>query len=336
LSFGRRHVSTTQTSIQPGIQHAEVQEQMKMKRIVLGMDSEGHYEPAAHLLARLRPEGAAVDVFHCAEIPFLVSDMTLPSSVGLMTDILEEEKKLGQRLAEDAARRLRETGLTVRASDVTGGYPSAAIMHYADENKADLIAVAGTHKGALRAFFLGSVARALVTGAHQNVLVAKGDIAPEGTVRAVFATDHSEYANRCLQELLALAPRGLSHLTVITCYPKELVRAMRPFLDEFALDPAEWIEKNLEERNEKVRQMLEPLGCPVDTRIFADAATSSIPVAMKDTGADLLILGAQGHGFLERLTLGSTSFHQVMAEPYSVLVLRAPSPGKKTGDSAGQ
>jgi nucleotide-binding universal stress UspA family protein len=205
-------------------------------------------------------------------------------------------------------------------------------MHHADEIDARLIAVAGTRKGVLRAFFLGSVARALVTGAHQSVLVAKGEIAAEGPVRAVFATDHSEYANRCLQELLALAPRGLSHLTVITCYPKELVHAMRPFLDEFALDPAEWIEKNLEERNEKVRRTLEPLECPIETRIYADAATSSIPVAMKETGADLLILGAQGHGFLERLTLGSTSFHQVMAEPYSVLLLRASSPTEKAGD----
>jgi nucleotide-binding universal stress UspA family protein len=106
---------------------------------------------------------------------------------------------------------------------------------------------------------------------------------------------------------------------------------MRPFLDEFALDPAEWIEKNLEERNEKVRQILEPLGCPIDTRVYADAAASSIPVAMKETGAELLILGAQGHGFLERLTLGSTSFHQVMAEPYSVLVLRASSPMETRG-----
>ena len=36
----------------------------------------------------------------------------------------------------------------------------------------------------------------------------------------------------------------------------------------------------------------------------------------------LMILGAQGHGFIERLLIGSTSLHQVAAEPYPVLVLR--------------
>lgn len=37
---------------------------------------------------------------------------------------------------------------------------------------------------------------------------------------------------------------------------------------------------------------------------------------------ELLILGAQGHGFWERLTVGSVSFHQAIAESHSVLMLR--------------
>ena len=39
--------------------------------------------------------------------------------------------------------------------------------------------------------------------------------------------------------------------------------------------------------------------------------------------ADLLVLGAQGHGFLERLTTGSVSLDQAVARPYSVIVMRA-------------
>jgi hypothetical protein len=37
----------------------------------------------------------------------------------------------------------------------------------------------------------------------------------------------------------------------------------------------------------------------------------------------LLILGAQGYGFWERLMVGSISFHQAIAEPHPVLILRA-------------
>jgi nucleotide-binding universal stress UspA family protein len=305
-----------------------------MNRIVLGVDREYHHEPALRLLARLHPEGAAVDVFHVGEIPLLFSDMTLPSAMDLMADALEEEKRSGHKVCEEAAEQLRESGFTVRVPPVVGGYPAAEIMDYADRIDARLIAVGGTRKGVLRSLFLGSVGRALVIGAHQNVLIAKGAPTESGPVRAVFATDHSAYADRCLEELLTLAPRGISHLTVVTCYPKEFVHAIRPMLPEFVVDPSDWIETNLRERNERVVYALKPLGCEISSRVYCDTATSSIPKAMKETGADLLILGAQGHGFIERLKLGSTSFHQVIAEPYPVLVLRVPVTPKETPKKA--
>ena len=44
---------------------------------------------------------------------------------------------------------------------------------------------------------------------------------------------------------------------------------------------------------------------------------------MAEEQADLLILGSHGHGALERLALGSVSFHQVVATPHNVLVVRA-------------
>jgi nucleotide-binding universal stress UspA family protein len=141
----------------------------------------------------------------------------------------------------------------------------------------------------------------------------------------VFATDHSSYADRCVPELLALAPRGISRLTVLSCYPPEFARAIRSLLPEFVLDPAEWIEANLRERNEQVARTLTPLGCEIDTRVCSAPAATGIPKVMQETGADLLILGAQGHGFLDRLKMGSTSYHQVTAEPYSVLLLRVPA-----------
>ncbi|RYG31629.1 universal stress protein, partial [bacterium] len=45
---------------------------------------------------------------------------------------------------------------------------------------------------------------------------------------------------------------------------------------------------------------------------------------MSETGSDLLILGARGHGLIERLLIGSLALHVVVAEPYSVMVLRLP------------
>jgi hypothetical protein len=44
---------------------------------------------------------------------------------------------------------------------------------------------------------------------------------------------------------------------------------------------------------------------------------------MDAMSADLLILGAKGHGFLERITMGSVSLRQAIAGMYSTLILRA-------------
>jgi len=43
---------------------------------------------------------------------------------------------------------------------------------------------------------------------------------------------------------------------------------------------------------------------------------------MHSTGAELMVVGAHGKGWIERLLIGSTSLHEVIDEPYNVLVLR--------------
>jgi nucleotide-binding universal stress UspA family protein len=44
---------------------------------------------------------------------------------------------------------------------------------------------------------------------------------------------------------------------------------------------------------------------------------------MLDTQADILVMGAQGHGFVERVFIGSVSLHQALYEPYPVMIVRA-------------
>jgi nucleotide-binding universal stress UspA family protein len=179
------------------------------------------------------------------------------------------------------------------------------------------------------------VGRGLVIGAKQSLLIAKGEVAPEGSVRAVLATDHSRYADRCLTTLLNLAPKGIAHLTVLTAYPRESVEAIRPFLPDYVLDPANWIDDSLRQRNDHVKERLAPLGCTFDERVVNEQPNAAIKQAMEETGADLLILGAQGHGWVERLTLGSVSFHQAVVEPSSVLILRAPNGAGEDSTAAG-
>jgi hypothetical protein len=63
--------------------------------------------------------------------------------------------------------------------------------------------------------------------------------------------------------------------------------------------------------------------CPDCTPVsLRGEVNATLRELMRTEQADLLVLGAQGHGFLDRMRSGSVSFHQVVGESYSVLVLR--------------
>jgi nucleotide-binding universal stress UspA family protein len=287
-------------------------------RIVLGIDSAGRWRSAADLLIRLHFREGVVDTLHVDEPPVYFLGTPVEGLAKLAAEGTNPE---GQRRAEEASALLREQGLITGACTVASGSAAAGLLRYADQVKAQLIAVGNSGKSPMRAFFTGSVGRGLVIGAHQSILIARtASLGSREPVRAVLATDHSAYSNRCIDRLLRLAPQGISHLTVLTVYPKDRMEALRPFLPDFVLDPASWIEEGLEKRNQEVMDRLASLGCVLESRVASGDVHQSIHEVMAE--ADLLILGAQGHGFTDRLTLGSVSFHEALAQSHSILLLR--------------
>jgi nucleotide-binding universal stress UspA family protein len=84
-----------------------------------------------------------------------------------------------------------------------------------------------------------------------------------------------------------------------------------------------WAEDRLSRENLEVCGRFKGLVRSCTQRVERGDANAAIRTVMRQENADLLILGAQGHGFLDRLQHGSVSFHQVVAESYSVLLLRA-------------
>jgi nucleotide-binding universal stress UspA family protein len=84
-----------------------------------------------------------------------------------------------------------------------------------------------------------------------------------------------------------------------------------------------WVRARLTEKTEGVCETLKTIGAKCEARVVDMEPIAAIRYMMSETKADLLILGAQGHGFIERLTIGSISLYEVIAEPYNVLLIRA-------------
>lgn len=234
------------------------------------------------------------------------------------------DKLAGQRehqLQEAASSRGEAVRVRVRI-----GHPVTELLNRADETQADLITTLASDKTTLTAFFLGSVARGVVEGASQSVLLTRGS-APARPLKLLVASDHSEYAEKALATLIGWAPKGIGQLTLLHVRPPAFKADMEQLAQEIAREAYGRAIRKPEEVTAAAAQALgAALNLPaasVTSRTASGSVSAAIEAALEETGADLLVLGARGHSLLERLTLGSVSFRAVISCPKSVLVLRA-------------
>lgn len=291
-----------------------------MKTLV-GIDSSGTYRPALDLLGRLRfAENRTI----LAHIEPPVTGVLAGSPVlydGSMAEVELAIERDGKRLLCEAERIAEGAGIEFTEGVQATGGTSGILLNLAEERRVDLVAIGSERRGRVGSFFFGSVGRALAINAASSFLIARNGGA--GPVKAVFATDHSEYANRCFARLLDMNPKGLSEVTIVT--------ATESILEERLSAAVGYAENTITEK-EEVWKMLGDLmvdrlhrsGRRGEYRLVEGHPVDAIHRAMEETKADLLILGARGHGIVERLLIGSLALHCIVAEPYNVLVLRFP------------
>lgn len=289
-------------------------------KALLGADAATGLEaPAAILLKRLRFNASQVEVARVVVPPLTVSWEMAPGMLPLSyPDLIEADEKRAKELTAEVAASF-DGGVAT----VLHGSPAGELLRRAEESGADLIAVNGHEDSPLIAFLIGSTARSLVLGAKQSVLLAKPDDEPaDAPVRAVLATDHSEYADRACEKLLRFWPRGLEHVTILSSYPEDRLKALEPMLPPLGISPTGALHDQLESKNEALAEKLRAFCPSVETLVSPLPVHEAIAMTMTGAKADLLILGARGHGFLERLTVGSVALQEALTLPHSVLVLR--------------
>ncbi|MCS6918537.1 MAG: universal stress protein [Fimbriimonadales bacterium] len=297
-----------------------------MMRIVVGVDGEGAYQRALAWIDALGFEQPHLILASVIEPP-------RPPVVGVVAPFPDEVFVQAMQAQEEAARqRLSELESQLQAQGVAAesvvrfGQAGAKLLELADERDAEMIALGGTSKGALQAFLVGSAARTAITNARQSLLIAHTPPNAEQPLHAVIATDHSDYNYRCLDLLLQFVPRKLQRIAVATAFDLdeetlELLTRNAPAVQQSGAD---WIIEQLHERNRQVCERLRPLQAACESLVVEGLPIPSLREAMRETNSQLLILGAKGHGLIERLSLGSVSYHFAVGERVNLLILRAP------------
>ncbi len=292
-------------------------------KIVVGVDTQGLYESAINILTRAQLSEMELHLVHVIENLFAFNPIPYPGPAFETAQVLEKIEKSSKELVEKACQELKQKNIQAKAV-ILRGHPVDQISHYAEEIAADMIATGSEKKGTLGSLFFGSVTRGLVIGAPKSILIAKGEISDSGKLKAVLATDHSDYNAKAVKQLIKIAPQGFEKITVLTVYdkPPKGFAMFEYDAPELTDEAVQSMEQELHNRNNKIIESLSPLGAECESRVQMGDTNQVLHNVMEETGSDLLITAAQGHGFVERVTVGSITFHQVVSEPYSVWVIR--------------
>jgi nucleotide-binding universal stress UspA family protein len=292
-------------------------------RIVLGVSSPENHVHAMELIAALRFPRTEIHAVHAVDRLIGPEYFGLPPGSGDIAAQIEEMQQQGaEAQLRDAAAALENLGMRAIRREILGGFPGSSVCHYADSVHADLIAIGWEKHGPVEGLLAGSVARSIVVHAHQSVLIAKRHHLQK-PLKCVLATDHSKWMDEHIVRLISMHPSGVSEITVLTAFPQRVAHTLTHLMPEAVRNIRPWMEEKLREKNEVLMKRLRDMG-PVacDSVVSSEPVDHAIANTMAETGADMLILGAHGHGFYARAMLGSVSYPQAIYGPHSTLILR--------------
>lgn len=209
---------------------------------------------------------------------------------------------------------------------VRSGSPAVEILRYATDEDVDLL-VLGTHgRTGFERFMVGSVTEKVLRKAPCPVLSVppQAEGQPEHPVfrKILCGADFSDTSNHAAGYALSLAQEANGQLTLLHVvdwmpdknfakYPQFDAAAYRQVITREARRQLEALVP------EEARNWCEP-----DLRISCGKPYREIVRIATEEAADLVVLGAHGHGPIDRMLFGSTTEHVVRQAHCPVLTIR--------------
>jgi nucleotide-binding universal stress UspA family protein len=148
-------------------------------------------------------------------------------------------------------------------------------------------------------------------------------------VKVLIATDGSEGAVTAAQQALRLMNPDASVLVLaVVETPADSAAGFDSGFGGSVADPGvlevEW-ESGQRRADDAAGRTIEGLGsrAGIESRIEGGDPATAICEVAREVGADVVVVGSRGHGFLRRALLGSVSSHVLHHAPCPVLVVRS-------------
>lgn len=282
-----------------------------------------------HAIAVAEWYGAHLSVTYVHHAPLATLALTsVPVSATMEGAFLssgDREKWKGQLEAFISARAATTVPVDLYVAE---GNAASKIIEQAES--ADMLVI-GTHgRSGYRHALLGSVVEKVVRRASCPVLTIPPAATGTPSVPALFnhivvAVDWSRTSLLALAYAVSLARESDSKLTVLQVVetPRELAR-WAGASEEGAVHVEQW-KALAATRLHAVVTDAARTGCHVEERIETGQPYREILRVATEEHAGLIVLGAYGHGALERMFHGSTAQHVVREAICPVLTLREPA-----------
>ncbi|MBK5256419.1 MAG: universal stress protein [Vicinamibacteria bacterium] len=277
-----------------------------------------------HALALTRKFDARLKVLHVIPQMIQPGDSIYAAAPWLLTPEARQRTEDEMRLFLVPVREARID----HEIEISEGDPWREILASAEQTPADLV-VMGTHgRSGLERLFLGSVAEKLIRRLPCSVLTLSHEEGrtwetPGLVTRILCATDFSATSSEALHFALTLAEKNDAEVTLLHVI-ENVPESEDP---RFPANPAlsmlreESERLALERLQEAIREADGKTGRVV-TRVAVGRAYQEILKLAALEQADLIVVGAQGHGPIEHLLSGSNAQHVIRRATCPVLTAR--------------
>ena len=291
-----------------------------IKRILLPLDGSRFAEAALPLAQSL---AAAANV----ELHLVLVHEALPS----VDEKTYEELLAWARKGED--QYLSDTAARIGTADnpcphaILQGVPAVAIARYAQEHAIDLLVMSTHGWGAVKRFWLGSVADRLIRECRAPVLLVRP--AEDGTAITVIqsilvALDRSGFGEAVLPTVVDLALTLDAEIKLLQVVQPHLQSQSIPEGYVTPWDPA-IIEQMSQEATAYVGAVaagLRERGCQVIRRVAVGGVVADTILEQAEQEADIVALATHGKEGVARLLLGSVADKVIRGSRSAVLVAR--------------
>lgn len=291
----------------PGIQAPYVY--TMSKSIVIGYDGSSHADDAIDDLGRAGL-GDDIDALVVAVPDRWMLD--LPAEDDASDPVNARSVAEARDHAQDGANRIAALFPAWRVNTlVLPLSPAEAILDAIDRTNADLIVVGSRGRNAVGRLLLGSVSQALLHNAPCSVRVGRRrQTMPEAASRIVVGVDGSADSVHAIADIASRQWQAGTSFRLIAVIGPPLF----PYMPTVDYDINAWREgmgvdarKNLEAIVERESAALRARGLIADGVIREGGVAPELLEEVKEWGADAIMVGARGHGAIERILLGSVS-----------------------------